>query len=213
HFEEAIQHRVTPNTFLCNTIISKLSKARRAPEALQVFEYMKQCNIPRNLVTFGAHINACCKTGDAKTAEELFQEMLRSKNYKPGIPPFNTMIQLYTQGVKQPNREKVLYYYDLMCRQNLSPSDHTNCLIEPCDPASMQRVFQQACNHRNVMINGSHWSTLINVKGCVEKDLEGALALFETIQRHPSNFALCQRREGDGPGLPDAINPVLIMQE
>lgn len=86
---------------------------------------MKQNNLPRNSVTFGAIINACCKNGDEKSAERLFKEMLRSKYYKPRIPPFNTMIQLYTQGVKQPDREKVLYYFDQMLKQKIPPSDHS----------------------------------------------------------------------------------------
>lgn len=211
YFEEAIQHRVVPNTFLCNTIISKLSKARRSTEALEVFDYMKQSNLPRNSVTFGAIINACSKTGDDHKAEELFQEMLRSKNFKPRIPPFNTMIQLFTQNVKQPDRSKVLHYFDLMSKYDLPPSDHTYNLlmqaygfIEPCDPIAMERVFQQACNDRNVSINGSHWATLLNVKGCVQKDLEGTLALFDQISHHPTQ--LKARRNGEtGNKLPDAI--------
>ncbi|EGF99907.1 uncharacterized protein MELLADRAFT_79375 [Melampsora larici-populina 98AG31] len=205
YFEEAIQHRVIPNTFLCNTIISKLSKARRAPEALQVFDYMKQNNLPRNSVTFGAIINACCKTGDEKSAEKLFREMLRSKYYKPRIPPFNTMIQLYTQGIKHPNREKVLYYFDEMLRQNLSPSDHTYGFIEPYDPVSMRDVFERACADRNVRINGSHWSTLINVKGSIEKDLEGTLQLFDSISSHRSTIRMRSARSGEAQVLPDAV--------
>ncbi|PLW20644.1 hypothetical protein PCASD_17096 [Puccinia coronata f. sp. avenae] len=211
YFEEAIQNRVTPNTFLCNTIISKLSKARRSVEALEVFEYMKQSNLPRNSVTFGAIINACSKTGDSAKAEDLFQEMLRSKNFKPRIPPFNTMIQLFTQNVKQPNRQKVLQYYDLMIKYELSPSDHTYNLlmqaygfIEPCDTAAMERIFQRACADRNVMITGAHWSTLLNVKGCVEKDLSGTIGLFEQIAQHGSQLK-GRKIGGEMCKLPDAV--------
>ncbi|KAI8449229.1 hypothetical protein BY996DRAFT_4589576 [Phakopsora pachyrhizi] len=186
YFEEAIQFRVTPNTFLCNTIISKLSKARRATEALQVFDYMKQYNLPRNSVTFGAIINACCKTADYKMAESLFEEMLSSKNYKPRIPPFNTMIQLYVQGLRTPNRERALYYYDMMVKQRLSPSEHTYGMIEPYNLGAVQNVFEAACSDRKIAVGGSHWSTLINVKGLIEKDLEGTLKLFDSIKFHPS---------------------------
>ncbi|KAI7938278.1 hypothetical protein MJO28_015198 [Puccinia striiformis f. sp. tritici] len=213
YFEEAIQNRVVPNTFLCNTIISKLSKARRSGEALEVFEYMKQSNLPRNSVTFGAIINACSKTGDELKAEELFKEMIRSKNFKPRIPPFNTMIQLFTQNVKQPNRQKVLYYYDLMVKYDLPPSDHTYNLlmqayglIEPCDTVAMEKVFQRACADRNVQITGAHWSTLINVKGNVSKDLEGTIKLFDQISQHPNNYQKSRRAGGELMNkLPDAI--------
>ncbi|KAA1086900.1 hypothetical protein PGT21_014944 [Puccinia graminis f. sp. tritici] len=191
-FEEAIRNRVSPNTFLCNTIISKLSKARRSKEALEVFEFMKQSNVARNSVTFGAIINACSKTGDEVRAEELFREMLVSKSFTARIPPFNTMIQLFTQHVKQPNRQKVLYYYGLMKKYRLAPSDHTYNLlmqaygmIEPCDPNEMERIFEQACKDPKVRISGAHWSTLLNVRGCIQKDLAGAISLFERIGREP----------------------------
>ncbi|OAV91225.1 hypothetical protein PTTG_07161 [Puccinia triticina 1-1 BBBD Race 1] len=215
YFDEANRNKVSPNTFLCNTIISKLSKARRSKEALQVFELMKSLNVMRNSVTFGAIINAVSKTGDEAKAEELFQEMLVSKNFKPRIPPFNTMIQLFTQHAKQPNREKVLHYYGLMQKYELAPSDHTYNLlmqaygmIEPCEPAAMERVFRQACADRKVSITGAHWSTFLNVKGCVEKDLEGAMALFERISRDPSGQPRYHRRGGAVENvvrLPDAV--------
>jgi len=104
-----------------------------------------------------------------------------------------------------------LHYYDLMMKYELPPSDHTYNLlmqaygfIEPCDPEAMERVFQRACADRNVMITGAHWSTLLNVKGCVRKDLDGAVALFEQISSHASGQKM--RRVGEGCSqLPDAV--------
>lgn len=104
-------------------MISKLSKARRGTEAMEVYEYMKLNGLQRNSVTFGAAINACCRTGDAARAEALFAEMTASPLYKPRIPPFNTMIQLYVQTF--PNRERVLYYYDRLMEQGVAATEHS----------------------------------------------------------------------------------------
>lgn len=76
--------------------------------------------------------------------------------------------------------------------------------IEPCDPVSMQDVFDRACRDRNVQINGAHWSTLIGVKGCIEKDLEGTLKLFDSIRTHPSTGSSLSGRVAPLI-LPDAV--------
>jgi pentatricopeptide repeat protein len=114
----------TPNVYLFNTIISKLAKARKADYALELFQEMKSIeNIRPSSITYGALIGACSRVGDAISAEQLFLEMSEQPNFKPRIPPYNTMMQLYVNT--KPNRERVLYYYDLLLKANLRPSVHT----------------------------------------------------------------------------------------
>jgi pentatricopeptide repeat protein len=55
-FDEARAMGVTPNLFLYNTIISKLSRARKADEALELFKAMKLQGIRPSSVTYGAVI-------------------------------------------------------------------------------------------------------------------------------------------------------------
>lgn len=62
----------------------------------------------------------------------------------------------------------------------------------------MGRVFQELENNKRVPIQGSHWASLINAWGCVSKDLEKAIEVFESISRHPST------RRSSTP-LPDAV--------
>jgi hypothetical protein len=53
----------------------------------------------------------------------LFAEMINSSTFKLRVPPYNTMMQLYT--TTQLNRASVLYYYHEMKKANFRPSAHT----------------------------------------------------------------------------------------
>lgn len=70
--------------------------------------------------------------------------------------------------------------------------------IEPVDNRAMQKVFDQLVADSTVSVQGTHWAALINAWGCVSKDLERALAVFDSIARHPSTA------RSRSP-LPDAI--------
>jgi pentatricopeptide repeat protein len=81
-----------------------LSKARKAEVALELFNHMKAAGIQPSSVTYGAVIvsnqdflgwiveadfqNACCRVGDAQSAETLFEEMVSMSNFKPRVPPY-----------------------------------------------------------------------------------------------------------------------------
>lgn len=57
-FEESQRLGVRPNTYLFNNLLSRLSKARRTKEVLEVFQAMKELNLQPTAVTYGAVINA-----------------------------------------------------------------------------------------------------------------------------------------------------------
>ena len=113
----------TPNVYMFNTIISKLAKARKADFALELFQEMKATRARPSSITYGAVVAACARVGDAASAEQLFVEMSSQKNFKPRIPPFNTMMQLYTHT--KPDRERVIYYYNALLKAGIHPSAHT----------------------------------------------------------------------------------------
>lgn len=87
-FEESQRLGVVPHLYLYNTIISKLSKARKAEMAIELFTHMKSVGIRPSSVTYGAVINACCRVGDAESATTLFEEMSKQPNFKPRVPPY-----------------------------------------------------------------------------------------------------------------------------
>lgn len=87
-FEESQRLGVVPNLYLYNTIISKLSKARKAEMAIELFNQMKAAGIRPSSVTYGAVINACCRVGDEQSATTLFEEMSKQPNFRPRVPPF-----------------------------------------------------------------------------------------------------------------------------
>ncbi|KAF8632397.1 hypothetical protein AX17_004838 [Amanita inopinata Kibby_2008] len=189
-FQEAQLHNVKPNQYLFNNIISKLAKARKADYALELFHRMKAQRIFPSSITYGAVIGACARVGDVQSAETLFGEMVAARNFKPRVPPYNTMMQLYT--TTKPNRERALFYYEKMMEAGVAPSAHTYKLlmdaygaIEPVDIESMEKVFLTLQRDVSVAIQGTHFASLINAYGCVQKDLDKAISTFNSISTYP----------------------------
>ncbi|KDE09077.1 hypothetical protein MVLG_00795 [Microbotryum lychnidis-dioicae p1A1 Lamole] len=202
-FEESQRLGVKPNIYLFNTLISKLSRARRAKDALEYFELMKSHGLKPTAITYGAIINACCKTGDDASADYLFQEMIASPNFKPRVPPYNTMIQFYTST--KPDRARALHYYRALLNARVQPTGHTYKLLLDCygsiaepDFASMEDVFATLLQDPNVIVTGAHWASLIHSYGSVGNDLDKAVEIFDSIQGHASTL---QSRSD----LPDAV--------
>lgn len=122
-YRESQIRGVVPNVYLYNTMISKLAKARKADLAMELFSKMKEHGFWPSSVSYGAVIGACSRVGDVESAEALFEEMSSQPNFKPRVPPFNTMMQLYTYTKR--NRQKVLHYYDSMVSARVRPTSHT----------------------------------------------------------------------------------------
>ncbi|EMS20259.1 pentatricopeptide repeat protein [Rhodotorula toruloides NP11] len=203
-FEEAIGLGVRPSQYLFNTLLSKLSKARRAKEVLDYFELMKEYGVRPSAITYGTVISACCKIGDDATATFLFNEMVAMPGFEPRVPPYNCMIQFYTQT--KPDRERALHYWDRLRNDRVLPTAFTyKCLLDaygsiaPPDLEQTQQVFAQLVRDRGVTVNGSHWASLITAYGIFAKDLDRAQAIFDSISHHPST-----RRNPNGR-LPDAV--------
>ncbi|KIS65875.1 uncharacterized protein UMAG_10976 [Mycosarcoma maydis] len=205
-FDESQRFGVRPTAYLFNTVISKLSRARKADRALQLFDEMvTNFRIKPTSVTYGAVINACTRIGDEQRAVHMFERMERDPAFKPRVPPYNTMMQFFIQSV--PDRQKALVYYHKMLDAGVEPSAHTYKLlldlfgaIEPVDPLEMERVFAELTSKRSVTVQSTHWASLINCYGCMLDDLDRAVATFDSIASHPSS----QRRK-DGARMPDAV--------
>ena len=123
YFHESVMRGVRPNIFLYNTTISKLAKARKADYALELFRNMKNSGVNPSSITYGAVIAACCRVGDSASAETLFEEMTTQHNFRPRVPPYNTMMQFYVQT--KPNRDRFLYYYNRMINAGIKPTAHS----------------------------------------------------------------------------------------
>jgi len=70
--------------------------------------------------------------------------------------------------------------------------------IEPVNVTAMEQTFATLCADKSVQVLGTHWGSLINAYGCVQKDLDRAVEVFESIASHPST-------RKDGP-MPDAVS-------
>jgi pentatricopeptide repeat protein len=62
----------------------------------------------------------------------------------------------------------------------------------------MEKTFAQLVKDNSVTVQGSHWAALINAHGCVDKNLDKAVEVFDSIEKHPSTLT-------SGAQLPDAV--------
>ena len=62
----------------------------------------------------------------------------------------------------------------------------------------MEKTFSELVKDKTVTVQGSHWASLINAHGCVGRDLDKAIAVFNAIEKHPSTVASRSQ-------LPDAV--------
>ena len=70
--------------------------------------------------------------------------------------------------------------------------------IQPIDVPAMEEIFEHLTQGSKPMVQSTHWASLINSWGCVQKDLDKALAVFDSISTHPSTKLT-------GAALPDAV--------
>ena len=181
-FHEAKSLGVQPSTFLYNTLISKLAKARRSDDALFYFHEMRVNGIVPSSVTFGTVINACCRVGNEALALKYFGEMEADSHFVPRIAPYNTMLQFYVQ-TKQ-DRTQALKFYEKMRAQLLMPSAHTYKLLmdayatlEPVDVQAAENILTLIASDRQ-RPTSAHYAALIHAHGCVKQDLEAAKQWF-----------------------------------
>ena len=187
-FHEAKSLGVPASTFLYNTLISKLAKARRSDDALYYFHEMCANGVSPSSVTYGTVINACCRVGNEALALKYFNDMESDQFFVPRIAPYNTMLQFYVH-TKQ-NRAEALRFYDKMRAQLLIPSAHTYKLLidayaklEPVDLAAAEAILDLIAGDRQ-RPTSAHYAALIHAYGCVKQDLESAKALFYKVISH-----------------------------
>lgn len=105
------------------------------------------------------------------------------------------MMQHFTNS--QPDRERVLYYYDELVKAGVQPSSYTyNVLmqaygtIEPIDLKAMHRVFDSMVQKptADAHLQGLHWATLINCHGTVAK---GELISLSHLHASLISYSIC----------------------
>jgi hypothetical protein len=57
--------------------------------------------------------------------------------------------------------------------------------IEPVDVPAMEKLFGEIVEKR--MVQSTHWASLIQSYGCVQKNLDKAIEIFEALPNHPAN--------------------------
>ena len=186
-FHRAKSEGVEPTTFLYNTLIGKLSKARRIDDCLLYFGEMQKLGVRPTSVTYGSVVNALCRVSDEKFAQQLFDEMETMPNYQPRTAPYNCMMQFFLNTKR--DSSKVLEFYHRMLAMNIRPSEHTYKLLidtyatlEPINMAAAEGVLE-TIRSLGQRPEANHYASLIHAKGCVLHDLAGARQTFDSVFR------------------------------
>ncbi|KAF2145585.1 uncharacterized protein K452DRAFT_122318 [Aplosporella prunicola CBS 121167] len=184
-FHRAKSEGVEPSSFLYNALIGKLGKARRIDDCLFYFQEMRNLGIRPTSVTYGTIVNALCRVSDEKFAEELFEEMESMPNYKPRPAPYHSLMQFFLTTKR--DRSKVLSYYERMRSRGIEPTAHTykllidtHATLEPVDMSAAEAVLEQI-RSAGQSPEAVHFASLIHAKGCVQHDMAGAQALFDSV--------------------------------
>ncbi|KAL1839926.1 hypothetical protein VTJ49DRAFT_1014 [Mycothermus thermophilus] len=194
-FQRAKAEGVEPTSFLYNALIGKLGKARRIDDCLFYFAEMRSRGIKPTSVTYGTIVNALCRVSDEKFAEELFNEMEASPNYKPRPAPYNSMMQFFLTTKRE--KDKVLEYYERMKAKGIAPTSHTfkllidtHATLDPIDMSAAEAVLDDI-RAAGLDREPVHYASLIHARGCVLHDMEGARRIFDevindsTVPAHP----------------------------
>lgn len=176
---------VEPSSFLYNALIGKLGKARRIDDCLFYFAEMRNLGIRPTSVTYGTIVNALCRVSDEKFAEEIFEEMESCNNYKPRPAPYHSLMQFFLSTKR--DRGKVLSYYERMLSKGIEPTVHTykllidtHATLEPVNMPAAEKVLEDM-QSAGIKPEAVHYSSLIHAKGCVQHDMDAALALFNKV--------------------------------
>lgn len=188
-FMRAKAEGVEPSSFLYNALIGKLGKARRIDDCLFYFTEMQSLAIKPTSVTYGTIVNALCRVSDEKFAEEIFEEMESCPNYKARPAPYHSLMQYFLTTKR--DRSKVLSYYERMRARGIQPTMHTykllidtHATLEPVNMDAAEEVIAQM-RASGEQPEAVHFASLIHAKGCVQRDLSGARALFDTVISDP----------------------------
>ncbi|MCJ1249783.1 hypothetical protein MMC30_007009 [Trapelia coarctata] len=184
-FLRAMSEGVEPSSFLYNTLIGKLAKARRIDDCLTHFSDMHKLGVRPTSVTYGTIVNAACRVSDERLAEQLFDEMETMPNYQPRTAPYNTMMQFFLTTKR--DSVKVLEYYHRMLAKNIQPSAHTYKLLidtyatlEPINMAAAEGVLE-TIRSSGLRPEANHYASLIHAKGCALHDMAGARQIFDGV--------------------------------
>lgn len=186
-YEEAKSFHVRPTVYFYNVILSKLAKCRKIDLVMKLFDEMQRLGVHPNGITYAAVITAHIKISSETGAEHYFQELYNNPKFAPRIGVFNSMIQFYVQ--QKQNRDRALYYYQLLTECNLQPTSHTYKLlmeayanIPPYDMLAAHNLLSEM-NSKGIQPGATHYATLIQSYGQLHRDVQSAEAIFNEMRK------------------------------
>ena len=184
-FNRSQHEGVQPTTFLFNTVMGKLAKARRHNDCLWYFGEMARQGVIRTSVSYGTAVNACARVSHQELMEDLLDEMETMPNYRPRAAPYNSVLQYYLNTSR--DRVKFFRYYNRMFARNIMPSTHTykllieaHATLEPFNMVAAEGVLDtiRAGRHEPEPV---HYAALIHAYGCNLQDIDKARQIFDRV--------------------------------
>lgn len=165
--------------------ISSLGRRGMLQEALDIFGDIRKAGFPRNVITYGAIVDACEKSRDWPRALDLLEQM-HSEDVAPNAVTYNAAMSACVKGKQW---RKALALFGEMKAQQLDPSVVSySCAFGACKQA---RLWQQALQLKEEMMESGEraniisWSLLINV---LERSGEPLLALQQYGEMKVTGF-------------------------
>jgi len=87
----------------------------------------------------------------------------------------------------------VLHYFDRLRQAGVEPSAHSYKLLldayaclPPLDPEAVEQTFAALCADPNIVVQGTHWASMITAYGLYGGNVDKAVEIFESIPTHPT---------------------------
>ncbi|XP_047340427.1 pentatricopeptide repeat-containing protein At5g46580, chloroplastic [Impatiens glandulifera] len=106
-FEEMVELGINPNEKTLTALVKIYGKARWGRNALELWERMKSNGWPMDFFLYNTLLSMCADLGLIENAENLFQDMKRSRNSKPDSWSYTAMLNIYGSGGKPDNAMKL----------------------------------------------------------------------------------------------------------
>jgi len=120
-------------------LIKGFAQRKEMHRALQVYEDMKEQDVPASLVTFNVLIDACARVGDMVKASELFTEMV-TLAVEPDLITYSTVIKgCCVQG----DLDRAVQLFGTMQRKGIRPDAVLfNSILDGCAKRQMRTLTE-----------------------------------------------------------------------
>lgn len=178
-------HGARPNTITCSALINTLGKSKQCDKAFEIFDEMRERDIPANIFTYSALVSACAKAKRYERAMQVFADLVDNH---PEIEvdqiTYSAAISACVQGRRA---DKAIEIFNLMTANGVQGSTLTfNAVLNACekcaDGARAIDTFNRM-RSENVSFDRATFSALIGALDRAE-EYEKALEYYQSMRTY-----------------------------